>query len=74
MSVFWVNGDGSVSRRIWNNGSWSGVLGLPDSSIRVNQNSGILAWSWVPYNATSPITQRLLYIGTDGQLRRYEFQ
>jgi hypothetical protein len=74
VSVFWVNGDGSVSRRIWNNGSWSGVLGLPDSSIRVNQNSGLLAWSWVPSNATSPITQRILYIGTDGQLHRYEFQ
>jgi hypothetical protein len=71
VSVFWVNGDGTVSRRVWNYG-WGGVTNL-DSSVRVNQDSGLLAWSWVPPNALGPVSERILYVGTDGRLHGYYF-
>ncbi|KAF2257607.1 hypothetical protein CC78DRAFT_549785 [Lojkania enalia] len=59
VGVFWVNADGTISRRTWNNGSWSGTENL-NNAIKVNQNSGLLAWSWVPPTATSPVKERII--------------
>ena len=70
VSVFWVNNDHTVSRRILNNHHWSGIQHL-SSRIKVSPGGGLLAWSWVPPNAQRPVHERLNWVGSDGHLHQY---
>ena len=70
VSVFWVNKDHTVSRRILNNHHWSGIQHL-SSRIKLSPGGGLLAWSWVPPNAQRPVHERLNWIGSDGHLHQY---